>query len=265
MISFKEDGHIYSSIVDPARKWLGVTTLVSKLHEKFPREEKAQSCSTRKPGKWPNKWYGVSPQDILAAWDGEANRSKELGHQYHAKREEALYGQPGVVVPIWENGVKIARDQKLSNGIYPEHLVYLDSIGICGQSDLVIVEDNLLSIRDYKTSKEIRREAFGKDSYLGPKMMLTPVAHLQDCEFNHYALQLSIYAYIIQKHNPLFKVKELIIEHVKFEIESEDQWGYPIYKRDDNNEFIVKEIEEIKLPYMAKEVQAIINWLKTQG
>jgi hypothetical protein len=54
----------------------------------------------------------------------------------------------------------------------------------------------------------------------------------------------------------------LVIEHVKFEIEDEDQYGYPIYKKDENGNFIVKEIEEIELPYLKKEVHTITNWLK---
>jgi hypothetical protein len=50
----------------------------------------------------------------------------------------------GVVVPIFKpsgetNGIRIAPSQKLDPGIYPEHMVYLKSAGICGQSDLVEV------------------------------------------------------------------------------------------------------------------------------
>jgi hypothetical protein len=35
--------------------------------------------------------------------------------------------------------LKIAPNQKLDPGVYPEHMVYLKSAGICGQSDLVEV------------------------------------------------------------------------------------------------------------------------------
>ena len=35
--------------------------------------------------------------------------------------------------------------------------------------------------------------------------MYKPVNHLDDCNLNHYNLQLSIYAYIIKKHNPKLK------------------------------------------------------------
>ena len=39
--------------------------------------------------------------------------------------------------------------------------------------------------------------------------MYNPVSHLDDCNLNHYNLQLSIYAYIIKKHNPKLRVGNL--------------------------------------------------------
>ena len=48
----------------------------------------------------------------------------------------------------------------------------------------------------------------------------------------------------------------------KFEVEDEDKWGYPIYKKDADNNFIVKEIEEIEVPFLRKEVYAVTTWLK---
>jgi len=268
MIQFRASDHSYTSIVPDNRKWISITSVVGMLHEPFDKVAKAQTCSTRKPGRYPNKWYGLTPQQILDAWDGEGKRSVELGHWYHDKREKHLVNNGEEDLTVWlydmtdTDGtlVKIASDQRLADGIYPEHIVYLETAGICGQSDYVKVQSGRLSIRDYKTSKEIKRKGF--ETWEGEKMMLGPVAHLGDCEFYHYAIQLSLYAYCILKHNPHLKLQELVIEHVKFEVDSEDRYGYPVYRRDSNGEFIVREIEEIKLPYLAKECQVIINWLK---
>ena len=179
-------------------------------------------------------------------------------------REDALYEKHSATVfrPRILDGVKYAPDQVLVDGIYPEHMVYLKSEGICGQSDYVEVKEAKIYIRDYKTSKEIKREAFVNWEGI-TKMMLTPVNHLQDCHFYHYALQLSLYMYIMLRHNPNLSPGTLIIEHIKFEIEEEDKYGYPIYKKDENGNFIVKEIEEIELPFLKKEVHSIISWLKS--
>lgn len=265
MIKFIEQGHRYESIVPDNIKWLGITTLVGHLHEKFNAKEQCIKSSNRKPtAKYPNKWYGLPPAEIQAAWDAEGKRSIELGSWYHKMREDALYEKPSITVfrPRILDGVKYAPDQVLVDGIYPEHMVYLKSEGICGQSDYVEVKEAKIYIRDYKTSKEIKREAFVNWEGI-TKMMLTPVNHLQDCHFYHYALQLSLYMYIMLRHNPNLSPGTLIIEHIKFEIEEEDKYGYPIYKKDENGNYIVKEIEEIELPFLKKEVHSIINWLKS--
>ena len=43
--------------------------------------------------------------------------------------------------------------------------------------------------------------------------MKFPLDNIQDCNFYHYTLQLSLYAYLLQKINPKFKIKDLMIVH----------------------------------------------------
>lgn len=43
--------------------------------------------------------------------------------------------------------------------------------------------------------------------------MLYPLGKLDDCNFNHYTLQLSTYAWMLQKLNPDFIIKDLILYH----------------------------------------------------
>lgn len=151
--------------------------------------------------------------------------------------------------------------QKLDPGVYPEHMVYLKSAGLCGQSDLVEVVNDKVNIIDYKTNKEIKMKGYTNWEGITEKMLL-PVNSLDDCHFNHYALQLSIYMYIILKHNPKLKPGKIFIHHVKFEIEREDNWGYPIGKKDENGDPIVKEVTVIPIPYLIDEVQAVIHYMK---
>jgi hypothetical protein len=140
-------------------------------------------------------------------------------------------------------------------------MVYLRSAGICGQSDLVEVVNGKVNIIDYKTNKEIKMKGFTNWEGITEKMLL-PVNSLDDCHFNHYALQLSIYMYIILKHNPKLKPGKIFIHHVKFEIEKEDNWGYPIGKKDESGNPIVKEIIVIPIPYLVDEVQSVIHYMK---
>lgn len=267
-IVFNADDHSYVS-VDPNDqiKWTSVTTLVSSLKKPFDAKKVAEKVSKNKK----SKWYGVEPKLIVQIWDNEATRATTLGTFYHNQRESDLCSfasieREGVTVPVFkpyegENGLKIAPLQKLEPGVYPEHMVYLKSAGLCGQSDLVEVVNGRVNIIDYKTNKEIKTESFKNWEGMTEKM-LDPVQHLDDCNFNHYALQLSVYMYIILKHNPKLQAGKIFIHHIIFEVDGEDQYGYPISKLDINGEPIVKEVIQMPVPYLYDEVISIINFMK---
>jgi len=258
MLEFHQDTHQYKSIIPDNLEWLSVTKIIGALCPPFDAYKMSQLCSKKRK----SKWYGMDPADIRAAWDGENKRSTELGHWYHNLKEQEAMQKSNVVAPIFKDNVKIAPFQQLKEGMcYPEHLVYLTSVGIAGQVDYPeVTEEGVLNITDYKTSKEIRREGWKNYEGISAKM-LAPVHHLDECEFNHYALQLSLYAYIITRHNPSITVGNLTIEHVKFEEEGRDKYDYPIYTKVEDT-YIVKEVEKIQLPYLKKEVVSIIEWLK---
>jgi hypothetical protein len=265
-IVFNSDDHSYKSLDDSNIDWISVTTLVSHFKKPFDAKKIAEKVSKKKN----SKWYGIEPKIIQQIWTGEADRSTTLGTWYHNQREADLCSlasieREGVTVPVFKptelnNGIKLAPSQKLESGVYPEHMVYLKSAGICGQSDLVEVVNGHVNIIDYKTNKEIKKESFvdweGKSEKLFP-----PVDALDDCHFYHYALQLSIYMYIILKHNPKLKPGKIFIHHITFEIEKEDEWGYPIVKLDDNKDPIINKVTPIAVPYLVDEVMAIIHYL----
>jgi hypothetical protein len=265
-IIFNSDDHSYRSNDGLEINWISVTTLVSHFKKPFDAKKIAEKVSKKKN----SKWYGIEPKIIQQIWTNEADRSTTLGTWYHNQREADLCSlasieREGITVPVFKptelnNGVKIAPSQKLESGVYPEHMVYLKSAGICGQSDLVEVVNGHVNIIDYKTNKEIKKESYvdweGKSEKLLP-----PLDTLDDCHFYHYALQLSIYMYIILKHNPKLKPGKIFIHHITFEIEKEDEWGYPIVKLDDNKEPIINKVNPIAVPYLIDEVTAIIHYL----
>lgn len=269
MLVFHPDNHSYES-VNPEEKidWISVTTLVGAFKQEFDAPAiAAKVCKSKK-----SKWYGMTPEKIIEIWNAESKRATDLGTFYHNQREADILEcdkitrydiSLEVIAPqVDEKGVKMASEQKLTDGIYPEHLVYMKSAGVCGQSDLVEIADNVVYITDYKTNKEIKTSSFVNWEGLSQKMG-HPVSHLDDCNYFHYALQLSIYMYMIIKHNPKLKPGSLIIHHVLFETESEDEFGYPVTKLNAQGEPIVKEIIPFTLPYLKEEVIAIFNWLKT--
>ncbi len=264
MIGFNPQGHQYFSLDGSNQKWLGVTTLVGSFKQKFDSTTQAPKSARNKK----SKWYGMNPADILATWESEGKRSIDLGHWYHSKIEDQILSNDtidGLKVhrPIIQEGIKVAPSQKLEDGIYPEHLVYLQSAGLSGQVDKVTVKDGYVHIEDHKTNKEIKRQGYTNWEGVTTKM-LKPVQHLDECEFNSYALQLSLYMYMILRHNSLLQAGDIKVNHVRLKELSQDKFGYPIYEQDSNGDYIVESIGVIEIPYLKTEVQNIIAWLKSK-
>ena len=267
-IIFKEEGHTYESNDQDKIDWISVTSLINMFKEPFDGKTQAKKSSKNKR----SKWYGMTSREILDAWENEKNRAIKLGNWYHNQREADILDfktieRDGIEIPIVkplvkENGVKLAPEQKLFDGVYPEHLVYLKSAKLCGQADVVEIVNGVININDYKTNKEIKEKGYTNWEGISKKLY-KPVSHLDDCHLNHYSLQLSIYAYIIKKHNPKLKVGKLTIQHVKFKQIGTDKNGYPINEHI-NGEPILGEIKMYDLPYLKNEVVNIINWLKNK-
>jgi len=264
-ITFKEQGHEYNSNDGDNIDWLSVTSFIAKFKQKFDSLPIAKKSAKNKK----SKWYGMDPNEIVKIWDSEAFRATTLGNWYHNQRERDILDfktieRNGIVIPIIKpiilDGLKLAPEQKLNNGMYPEHMVYLKSLSLCGQSDLVEIIDDTIHITDYKTNKEIKETGYTNWEGITSKMY-NPISHLDDCHLNHYNLQLSIYAYIIKKHNPHFKIGKLIIQHVKFKQTGVDENGYPITEVL-NGEPVIDEIKMYDLPYLKEEVISLIMWLK---
>jgi len=263
-VIFKSQNHKYES-VDSSEviEWTSVTSFISKYKKPFDAQTVAEKSSKSKK----SKWYGMSVQDILQAWENESTRAIDQGNWYHNQREADLLQLNTIEIhvcilpiirPLITDDIKYAPPQKLQEGMYPEHFVYLKSAGICGQSDLVEVAKGEVNITDYKTNKEIKKESYVNWEGVSQKM-LSPVSHLDDCNFWHYALQLSTYMYIILKHNPKLKPGKITIHHVLFYTDGTDKFGNPITKLDDQGEPLVKKIVPYDLPYLKAEV---INLIK---
>jgi len=266
ILTFIPQQHKYNSVEPDGINWLSVTSFISNFKQPFEADLIAEKSSKSKK----SKWYGMTPEAIKDAWKSEANRATNLGTWYHNCREKDIcevetMERHGVVIPvvkpIEKEGIKYSPNQKLSSGVYPEHMVYLKSSGLCGQSDLVEVVNGEVHITDYKTNKEIKAEGYTNWEGVTQKM-LPPLSHLDDCNLNHYTLQLSIYMFMILKHNPKLKFGSLTIHHIIFEEVDKNKFGNPITALDSNGDPIVKDIVQYDLPYLKQEVISLLHWLE---
>lgn len=260
-LHFIEEGHKYES--KPARKWVSATGLVKKFVEEFDDVLQAYICSNKKS----SKWYTISPKRILKIWATENKRATDCGSWFHNLMEgKALAAGTKkhrgkvlpIIKPILMPGYKLAPDQVLKDGVYPEHFMYSEEHGVCGQSDLVYVCDGFVDIDDYKTNKKLEFRGFGHH-YDNPKMMKGVMSNIEDCNFNHYALQLSIYMYLILLKNPHLKPGKMRICHITFENEGFNKFDFPILKRTEDGGYIPTGKIWYEIPYLKNKVKKIFD------
>lgn len=209
---------------------------------------------------------------ILEEWRINNEKSLTKGNILHNYKEyEAIsnkqYTNPFTnnILPVikhydWDEVTNIKKSlldlNNLSTGYYPELILYytiLDNNGeeltILGQADKVFIEENKFYIDDFKSNKEIKFENnFQK--------MLDPISHLDNCNFNHYKLQLSIYSWILIQYGYEYAGSQ--ITHYQNKIHRD----IIISKDSIGNEQKDWNIEVYKFSYLENEMNDIINDLK---
>ena len=185
MVKFTAHNHKYESIIPDGIEWVSVTTLVKNFTEPFDAPTQALKSSKNKR----SKWYGMDPDEICAVWERRGTESADFGTKYHKVEEDVMVAQEyaesfGKKVPVFgpaidELGIKYAPEQRLREGVYPEHLTFLKSYGVCGQADLVEVVNDTIHVSDHKTYQEVKHESY-KDWTGRSKRMLPPLVHLDD-------------------------------------------------------------------------------------
>ena len=248
-VGFLEGPHRYENLKDPTISYTSVTTMIEKYGKPFDKEfiskykalERlipANEWKKEKGGIWkshkiPKDFLEVHDltedqlnkvqQQILDEWQ-ETNRiACERGTKIHAELENSFY-KAGNNISLQKFGIggkfvckKDYSDLDLEYGIYPEYLIYYDNpkinLHIAGQIDLIVKNGNDIHIIDHKTNAKIDTKGFYNSSTRTTDRMLYPLSHLDECNFNHYQLQLSTYAWMLQKINPEFVIKGLMLNH----------------------------------------------------
>jgi ATP-dependent exoDNAse (exonuclease V) beta subunit len=93
--------------------------------------------------------------------------------------------------------------------VFPEYIVYDTDLQLAGQIDLLVEhpKTKVVDLIDYKTNAEIKKTGYNNAT------MKPPLSALPDCSYYKYMLQLSMYAYMLEKRG--YTIGDLILVHLK--------------------------------------------------
>ena len=188
LIEFDEPTHVYR--IQGQSDLVSVTTFVGKLFPPFDADAVIEKMVKSK--NWPkSKYFGMSPEEIKATWQGSA----DLGTRLHADIERTYKGEE-VVNDTPEYAQFKEFHAKCVIGVRTpyrsEWRVFTE--GVVGTVDMIYqLPDGTYEICDWKrTDKITKMSPWG--SAVHPI-----VEHLPDTNFWHYALQLNLYQFILEK------------------------------------------------------------------
>ena len=116
-------------------------------------------------------------------------------------------------------------------------------MGLQGEQRVVFLSiGNKIIIADWKTNKKIETKSFFDNRTKTSVKMKFPLNTLDDVNYWHYTLQLSTYAWMIQKLNPEFEIEDLVLVH---------------FDHSDN-------MTVYHLPYLKSEVVRMLNHFKKE-
>ena len=239
MVVFNEEEHKYSNV--KGKQYISSTTIIHKYAQEFDGEfwslykalERIDINFVKNKSKYAKikdeaillklvpsyidlDVLDVVKRIILKEWKDKNDKSKVRGTKIHLEKENGSLGKPkesfeGISYNVNQKTVldfsNISFDYltELKDGYHSELLLWNHDLEIAGMSDVVIIEtdkfgDRWVSVLDYKTNREIKQSnKFQKMKY--------PLDHLDDANYFHYTLQLSLYCYLLECMG--FKVKHL--------------------------------------------------------
>ena len=204
-----------------------VTTFVNNAFPKFD----AKSHAKRKAEQ-----LGISPEEVLEMWEQKGKESRDLGTAMHSKIENYYLGYDSQETDTYKL-FKMFADKIELKPYRTEWAVYDLKHNIAGTIDFVDYQNGEYIIYDWKRSEKIIENGMPvKINKYGEKGNY-PLEHLDNTPYYHYALQLSLYKYILEKNYGM-KISDLRLGIF-----------HPTYKKP----------YVLRMPYLEKEINDIFS------
>jgi hypothetical protein len=253
-VVFKEDSHQYFNT--DGLEYMSCNKFIDKFVVPFdPNGTIARACAKKE---------GITKAEMQKRWEDKAADSHVYGNEGHKVVED--YYKEGKMPPrghkmydALQETIKMLSQYK---NIYSEENICLPEHGLAGKPDLLCTRNcrtKIVDIPDIKTNKfkgivfdSVKRtldnEYFitysGRVEKHNNRYFLEPIDHLEQCGYNRYCLQTSIYAFMMEQ-NYGYKIGSIYLLFYYF-----------------NKDEGKMKLRRYPIPYMRHEVLAMLRHYK---
>ena len=191
-VFLRKEDHRYFDLSN--NEYRSVSAVLNEITEKFDAEVISKRCA----GK--GKYAGMTALEVKTQWAAIGKNSAEHGTNIHdalerfSKHAEILE-EDVHLTPMIQT---INADYREYRKVHDECILYHPEYKVAGTADKVLelgTRKIYADIEDYKTNNRKGIEYFSGYN----KYFFEPVNHFSDCNFNRYALQLSIYGVMYER------------------------------------------------------------------
>ena len=186
---YNDEQHKYWT--DTCDKFTSVTAIIDKFFSEFEIDRISEAYA---------KKHNMTKEEVLKLWDTERIKGCALGTNVHDYCECYLKGQqpPKAINRKAASMMKnitpvLTMLLKNYNILGCEKILFSEKYKVAGTVDLLVQHKKTKQIKiiDWKTNKKIvTYNCFNKYGY-------SPIKHLDDTNYVHYALQTSMYKYLL--------------------------------------------------------------------
>lgn len=199
------------------------------------------------------KERGMTADELRREWEDARIKGLTKGESLnHRKRQEYADAENYIyhAYKKHEEGEEYTQqDFEVKEGfVYDEKPFIVPKFGLIGIPDRIMVVNKCVNIDDFKSDKEIYKESYRitNGKFSTKKKFQQPIAHLDECNYLLYNLQLSLYLRMVLQLNKHLRPGVLRILHTKHNEETLEPVKETIYE----------------VPYLRREVEALLKTIK---
>tara|TARA_B100001250_G_C19749142_1_gene766840 strand:- start:503 stop:1225 length:723 start_codon:yes stop_codon:yes gene_type:complete len=190
-IFLEEETHTYK-LMNSKIEFTSVTEFINTFFKPFDEQKIAKQLS----GK--GRYKHMSPTEILRDWEQRRDRGTIVHKEIETFIKQSDSQKNAINLDVKsQQGIRFLIEKCVNNNnlLFSEVKILSKELQLAGTIDLMLYnkKHDKIYLIDWKTNVSIKKAGYNKG-------IIPPANLIDDCSFNRYQLQLSVYRYILENY-----------------------------------------------------------------